>query len=119
MSPYYWWYNSSSSRNANVFIVYNDGRLGNDWVNDTDISVRPIPFYNSHIWLRLNIVELRYKIIQSYKAKNITLMFYILHIKLKQWFNFIFYNNYLLRNIKKHFFVYHKIKLLYNFKWLI
>ena len=70
MSPYYWWYNSSSSRNASVFYVYSDGQLTNDWVNDTNISVRPIPFYNSYIRLRLNIAELRYKILSLENLNN-------------------------------------------------
>ena len=60
MSPYYWWYNSSSSRNANVFSVNSSGNLGAPNVNNTN-GVRPIPFYTQNIWLGLNIVELRYK----------------------------------------------------------
>ena len=70
MSPYNLNVNSSGNRYANVFIVYNDGHLNNANVNDTNISVRPIPFYNSYIRLRLNIAELRYKILSLENLNN-------------------------------------------------
>ena len=56
MSPY-----NFNGSNANVFRVNDSGNLGNNNVNNTN-GVRPISFYNSYIWLRLNIEELGYKI---------------------------------------------------------
>ena len=46
MSPYNW--NASNTR-ANVFYVYNDGRLNNTNVDWTTPGVRPISFYNLNI----------------------------------------------------------------------
>lgn len=60
MSPYNLNWNGSN-RYANVFSVLNDGQLTNTNVHNTN-DVRPISFYNSHIWLRLNIAEFGYKI---------------------------------------------------------
>ena len=65
MSPY-----NFNSGNANVFYVNGDnGNLNGNDVNNTTPGVRPISFYNLHIWLRLNIIELGYKINQRFILK--------------------------------------------------
>ena len=68
MSPY------NFNSNANVFRVNSDGNLNAPNVNDTN-GVRPISFYNLHTWLRLNIIELGYKINHEFLLKHIALIF--------------------------------------------
>ncbi len=55
-------YNADSNGWANVFRVDSNGYLtGNNNVTNT-FGVRPISFYNLKVRLRLNLIELGYKI---------------------------------------------------------